>query len=82
MGMDHRSDALRIRKTSGLARYRVAIRAHTSDEIVRVYELDRTAVSADVRARLDHVYAELLVEVRARVANLPSWPPRMQLVGG
>lgn len=69
------SDAVRIRKLAGLARYRLAVRAETSDAIVRLYEVDRCAVSRDVRTRLDREYAMLLTELRARVARLPSWPP-------
>jgi len=73
------SSAKRIRDLSGLPRYRVAARAGVSDATARIYEIDRGSVAAAERTALDRVYCALLDELRARVADLPPWPPKVEL---
>lgn len=65
----------RLRELAGAARYRVAARAGVSDTIARVYEANRGAVSAPVRATLDAAYGELHEHLRAQLTDLGPWPP-------
>jgi hypothetical protein len=64
------ADPIGVRRALGLARYRVACRAGTTDEIARLYEANRLAVSPRLRAALDLIYAELYAQLCARVAEI------------
>lgn len=73
-------DPLRIRRMSSIGRARLAAHAGVSEEVLRVYELDRRAVSESSRARLDPVYAELARRLVGELEALRA-PAALSLVG-
>lgn len=55
-----------VRRLSGWPQIRVAAMAQTSVSTVRIFEIDPTAVSADLRDRLEAVYAEMRTKLLLR----------------
>jgi transcriptional regulator with XRE-family HTH domain len=75
-------DLRQIRRLSGLGRERVAARAGVTEATARVYELDRLAVAAETRAKLDRVYRDLLESLRSQVAAIGQWPQAVEEARG